>query len=173
MIVSFVVVIAIRAVIAGAGVFEVVAGGAILEVEVEANGLCFGIRSALDLENHGDVHSFWEGFVRKQNAILDGKFHAGRRTALSADEGDLLLRRCDFLSFFAEEGDLNFAIFGDEKFGMWLDFGEDATAVWSCFFGSAVVAVLMAFVVMPFMIRVFFGMVMSFMVVFFGSEERS
>ena len=52
------VVFCIRTVVAGAGVFEVIAGGAIFEVEVETNGFCFGIGSRFHLENDGDVESF-------------------------------------------------------------------------------------------------------------------
>ena len=84
-----------------------------------------------------------------------------------------MLGRLGFFSFFVEEGDLDFAIFSDEEFGVWLNLGEDAPPIWSCFLGCTVVAVLMSFVVMALMIRMFFSMVMIFMVVLFGSKEGS
>ena len=70
MIVSFVVVALFGTVVADAGVFEVVTGGTFLEVEVEADGLRFGIRGDLHLYDDGDVVSGGEGFVGNEDAIF-------------------------------------------------------------------------------------------------------
>lgn len=57
MIVTFVVV----AMVAGAGVFEVVAGGAVAEVQVELGANFLGVRLGLDGDNNREVVAFWEG----------------------------------------------------------------------------------------------------------------
>lgn len=56
-----IVTLVIMAVVTGAGVFEVVAGGAVAEVQVELGANFLGVRLGLDGDNNREVVAFWEG----------------------------------------------------------------------------------------------------------------
>lgn len=114
---------------AGAGVFEVIAARAVVEIEVEALHDRLGPGLRLDLEDGGDVLSGGEGLVGDQDPILLGEGEPGWGGALSTDGPDGLFSGRDDLVVMVEEGDLHFPILGDKEFGVWLDAHEHLSAV--------------------------------------------
>ena len=76
------------AVIAGAGVFEVVAARAVVEVEVEALPDGLGGRLRFDLHDGGDVHAVGQGLIGNENTVLLGEGQAGGGGTLAADDAD-------------------------------------------------------------------------------------
>ena len=159
MVVTGVVVFLSFSVIADAGIFFVVAAGAIIEVDVEAGAGFLSVR--LDADDGGNVVAGREGFFGEKTGggLLEGKLDRG--ASFSSDEGDFLVAGSDGLVVLVEEGDLDFAVLGDEELGVRFYFGEDASSVGTCFLGVGMI--VMIFVLITVIMSGVLGMVVCFL----------
>lgn len=155
-IVTFVVV----TVVAGAGVFQVVAGRAVVEVQVEFFADFLRVVGGLDRDDDREVIALREGLIRDERITFFGELHLDRVFAITGDDIDALLAKRNGFSVIIDGGDLHLAVLGHEELEVRFDFGEDATAVGAGYF-LAVVVTFMVIVVGMFLV------VVAFVITFF------
>ena len=148
----------IMAVITGAGVFEVVAGGAVSEVQVELLANFLGVLANLDGNDDWKIVALRKSLVRDEGVSVFFKLHPDRVLTISGDDIDTLLSERNGFAVVVDRRDFDFAILGDEELKVRLDFDEDAAAIWTGHFLSVVMAFVVVMVVIL-MICVFFVVV--------------
>src|SRR5690606_22907969 len=134
------------AVVADAGVFLVVAGGAVGEVQVESFEDGLGVGGGLDLDDDGEVVAFGEGNVGDEDVALFLEVHPGGVGAAAAGDLDGLLADGHGSAFVVQSGDLDFAVVGHEELQVRLDSVEHSAAVGAGLGVLVVVIVIMVVV---------------------------
>ena len=120
-------------VIAGTGILFVVAGGTIVEVQIELLDHGFRIGGWLDLHNDGEVISLGKSDIRDQDITTFCQSHAGRIGSAAASDADGLLADRHGFSVFSESCDLDLTVFGHEELEMRLYFVKNLASIWSGF----------------------------------------
>jgi hypothetical protein len=113
---------------AGAGVLLVLAGGALLEVEVELfiDGLCACLFA--DLHDGGEVIAFRDGFVGNQFVAVFGEAQLRWRGAVTEHDANKLFARGDDFHLVIDETDFDLFVFVHEELDMRFHFGDEPAA---------------------------------------------
>ena len=165
------VLLVLGSVLADAGVFLVLAGRALFEVQVEL--LIDGLRLRVGLDAHGDreVVAFGQRVAGDELAAVFLELELRGLAAVAGGDGDDLAAELGGFQVFGQRGDFDFAVLGDEELQMGFDGGDDFAAVRAggCFFVFVVVLVSAAkagtvsaravrsFSAMDFIVVLFFG----------------
>lgn len=112
----------------GAGIFLVLAGGALFEVKVELLSHCLGTFLFADLDYGGEIVAFRDDLVGDELVAVFGEAQLGRSRAVAEGDADDLLAGGDDFHVVIDEADFDFLIFVDEELDVGFDFGDEATA---------------------------------------------
>jgi hypothetical protein len=112
----------------GAGVFLVLAGRALFEVQVELLGDGLGTFLLADLHHGGEVVAFRDGFVADEHVAILGEAQLGRSRAVAKGDADDLLAWGDDFHVVVNEADFDLLVFVHEELDVGLDFGDELAA---------------------------------------------
>lgn len=132
------VVLLLLAVGTGAGVFLVLAGGAVVEVQVEFLVYSLGPLVLPDLNHGWKVIAFGDGLVGDELVAVLGKAQPRRCRAISKDDANHLLARGDDFHVVIDEADFDSLVFVDEELNVRLDFGDELASCGASFRGMIV-----------------------------------
>ena len=168
--ITVIVALVIIAVVTGAGVFEVVAGGAVSEVQIELLADFLGVLTDLNGDDDWKIVALRKSLVRDEGVSVFFKLHPDRILAISGDDIDTLLGKRNGFTVVVDRRDFDFAILGDEELKVRLDFGENAAAIWTGHFFSVVMAFVVVMIVILMICVFLVGVVFLLLVC---EDERS
>lgn len=116
-------------VVAGAVVFLERACRAFIQVGIELFAHRLGIRSSFDRNDSRKVIPLGESVGGDEHPVLFFHFQLGRIGTLTTDDADFLIGDGNHFSIVIDEGDLGFAIFCYEEFGVGFDCHDHPSVV--------------------------------------------
>lgn len=145
-------VVMVMGVIASACVFEVVAGRAIDEVQVELLHHRLGVSAWFDLHDNREVVSGRESSIGNQDGAFFGKRESSWIGAIAAGDANALLGNCDRLVVIVQRGNFHLTILRDEEFEMGFHTGENSATVGTGDFLGMIVVMVVIFVIVLFVV---------------------